>query len=41
MADYTDSLDLIRKAAFEALGRIKLIKKVRLIGMRATGLKKA
>jgi DNA polymerase-4 len=40
MADYTNSLDLIRKAAFEALGRIKLIKKVRLIGMKATGLKK-
>ncbi|MEW6162469.1 MAG: DNA polymerase IV, partial [Nitrospirota bacterium] len=32
--DFTDSLDLIRKAAFEALGRIELKKKVRLIGVR-------
>lgn len=40
MPDYTDLLDLIRKAAFEALGRIELGKKVRLIGVRVNGFKK-
>ena len=40
MPDYTDSLDLIRKAAFEAFGRIQLKRKVRLIGARVTGLNK-
>jgi DNA polymerase-4 len=40
MPDYTDSLDLIRKAAFEAFGRIELKRKVRLIGARVTGLNK-
>ena len=38
--DFTDSLDTIRKAAFEVLGRIELKKKVRLIGMRVSNLKK-
>lgn len=32
--DFTDSIDIIRKAAFEALGRIELKKKVRLIGIK-------
>jgi len=40
MPAHTDSLDLIRKAAFEAFGRIELKKKVRLIGVRVSGLKK-
>jgi DNA polymerase-4 len=38
--EFTDSLDTIRKAAFEVLSRIELIKKVRLIGMRVSNLKK-
>jgi DNA polymerase-4 len=38
--EFTDSLDTIRKAAFEGLGRIELKKKVRLIGMRVSNLKK-
>jgi DNA polymerase-4 len=38
--NFTDSLDIIRKAAFEVLGRIELKKKVRLIGMRVSNLKK-
>lgn len=41
MADYSDSLESVRKSAFEAFGRIELKKKVRLIGVRVTGLKKA
>ncbi|MDI6891019.1 MAG: DNA polymerase IV [Thermodesulfovibrionales bacterium] len=32
--DFTNSIDILRKAAFEALGRIELKKKVRLIGVR-------
>jgi DNA polymerase-4 len=32
--DFTDSIDIVRKAAFEALGRIELKKKVRLIGIK-------
>lgn len=40
MPEFTDSNEVIRKAAFEALGRIKLEKKVRLIGVRVSGLKK-
>ncbi|KAF0146275.1 MAG: DNA polymerase IV [Nitrospirae bacterium] len=40
MAEFTDSNEVIRKAAFEALNRIKLEKKVRLIGVRVSGLKK-
>ncbi len=40
MAEFTDSNEVIRKAAFEALSRIKLEKKVRLIGVRVSGLKK-
>ncbi len=36
----TDSVDEIRKAAFECLGRIKLAKKVRLLGVRLSGLEK-
>jgi len=39
LSEFTDSNELMRKAAFEALGRIKLEKKVRLIGVRASGLK--
>jgi DNA polymerase-4 len=38
--DFTDSLELIRKAAFEDLGRIELKKKVRLIGVRVSNLTK-
>jgi len=40
MADYTDSEEEIRKAAFACLKRIELNKRVRLIGVRATNLKK-
>lgn len=32
--DFTDSIDIVRKAAFEALGRIELKKKIRLIGIK-------
>lgn len=38
--DFTDSLEIVRKAAFEALGRIELKKKVRLIGVRVSNLTK-
>lgn len=38
--DFTDSLEIIRKAAFEAFRRIELKKKVRLIGVRVSTLKK-
>ncbi len=37
--EFTDSLDIVRKAAFEVLGRIELKKKVRLIGVRVSNLK--
>jgi DNA polymerase-4 len=40
MLDYTDSVEEIRKAAFACLKRIDLNKRVRLIGVRATYLKK-
>lgn len=40
MPEFTDSNEIIRKAAFEALSRIKLEKKVRLIGVRVSGLRK-
>ena len=40
MSGYTDSVDIIRKAAFEALGKIELKRKVRLIGVRVTNLRK-
>lgn len=40
MDDFSDSNEIIRRAAFEALGRIELKKKVRLIGVRVSGLKK-
>ena len=40
LEDFTDSLEIIRKAAFEALGRIELKKKVRLIGVRVSSLQK-
>lgn len=40
MADYTDSEEELRKAAFACLKRIDLIKKVRLIGVRAGNLEK-
>jgi DNA polymerase-4 len=36
----TDSLETVRKVAFECLGRIELKQRVRLIGVRATGLEK-
>jgi len=38
--DFSDSLEIIRKAAFESLGRIELKKKVRLVGVRVSSLKK-
>lgn len=38
--NFTDSLVVIRKAAFEVFGRIELKKKVRLIGVRVSNLKK-
>ena len=41
MADYTDSEDEIRKAAFACLKRIELTKRVRLIGVRATKSRKS
>ncbi len=37
----TDNLETIRKTAFECLARLTLKQKVRLIGVRATGLEKA
>ncbi|MEW6213712.1 MAG: DNA polymerase IV [Nitrospirota bacterium] len=40
LADFTDSIDIIRKSAFEALGRIELKKKVRLVGVRVGRLTK-
>ena len=40
MADYTNSEEEIRKAAFACLKRIELNKRVRLIGVRATNLAK-
>ena len=41
MNEFTASADIIRKAAFEALSKIELKKKVRLIGVRVSNLKKA
>ncbi len=35
----TDDVDVVRKTAFECLGRIELDKRVRLVGVRASGLK--
>ncbi len=40
LEDFIDSLEAIRKAAFGALGSIELKKKVRLIGVRVSSLKK-
>ena len=40
LPDPADSLDIIRKTAFEAFGRMELKKRVRLIGVRVSGLKK-
>ena len=40
MNEFTASPDVIRKAAFDALSRIELKKKVRLIGVRVSNLKK-
>ncbi len=40
MEEYVDSEDEIRKAAFECLNRFEFKKKVRLVGMRLSGLKK-
>lgn len=40
MPEFTDSNEVIRKAAFEALSRIEFKKKVRLIGVRVSSLKK-
>jgi DNA polymerase-4 len=37
----TDSVELIRKAAFECLGRVEMKKNVRLVGVRAGKLEKA
>jgi DNA polymerase-4 len=36
----TDSAELIRKAAFDCLGRIQLVRPVRLLGVRVGGLEK-
>jgi len=40
MPQFTGSNEVIRKAAFEALGKFEIKKKVRLIGVRVSGLKK-
>jgi DNA polymerase-4 len=40
LEDLTDSLEKIRKAAFECLGRVELRKKVRLVGVRISSLEK-
>lgn len=40
LEDFIDSLEIIRKAAFEALGKIELKKRVRLIGVRVSSLQK-
>jgi len=40
MPEFTDSNEIIRKTAFEALSRIELKNKVRLVGVRVSGLKK-
>jgi hypothetical protein len=40
MDDYTDSEEVMRKAAFACLKRIELNKRVRLIGVRASNLEK-
>lgn len=41
LSEYTDSLDIIKKAAFDCLGRFELKgKMVRLIGLRVSGLDK-
>ncbi len=40
LASWTDDLDVLRKAAFECLGRMELKKKVRLVGARVTGLRR-
>lgn len=37
---HTDDTDAIRKAAFYCFGRIELKQKVRLVGVRASGLEK-
>lgn len=34
-----DVLEVLRKVAFECLGRIEIKKRVRLVGVRATGLR--
>jgi DNA polymerase-4 len=41
LQEATDSVEIIRKAAFECLGRVELKKKVRLVGVRAGKLEKA
>ena len=38
VSGYTDSEEEIRKAAFACLKRIELDRKVRLVGVRASGL---
>jgi DNA polymerase-4 len=40
MDGYTDSVEIIRRAAFEALWKVELKRKVRLIGVRVTNLRK-
>lgn len=40
MDEFTDSYETVKRAAFEALKRIELKKKVRLIGVKVSGLKK-
>lgn len=39
LPEETDDLEILRKAAFECLGRVELKKRVRLVGVRVTGLK--
>ncbi len=41
LREAADSVELIRKAAFECLGRVELKKRVRLVGVRAGKLEKA
>jgi nucleotidyltransferase/DNA polymerase involved in DNA repair len=40
ISDFTDSEEVIRKAAFACLKRVELTKKVRLVGVRASNFQK-
>jgi DNA polymerase-4 len=39
MAAYSDSLEEIRKAAFDCLNRFEITRKVRLLGVRLSGFR--